>query len=160
MSCFLLHAKSSPGPMLLIWQIESWMHKWCTANIFIKDTIQIFVSNCKNMCILLMVWCYHKCWSHLPMLTYQQVDLSEQTSVKIGIKIQHLLWWKCVWKCCLQNFSQFIDGLISLWSVVSFQRELSFTFTKVCRKLAGFSKSYLIFLCFTKLLAFSDPENM
>ena len=36
----------------------------------------------------------------------------------------------------------------------SFQSELAFSFTTVCRKLASFLR------CFTKLLAFCDPENM
>ena len=43
----------------------------------------------------------------------------------------------------------------------SFQSELAFSFTTVCRKLASFSKKLARFLrCFTKLLAFCDPENM
>ena len=43
----------------------------------------------------------------------------------------------------------------------SFQSELAFSFTTVCRKLASFSKKLAGFLgCFTKLLAFCDPENM
>ena len=43
----------------------------------------------------------------------------------------------------------------------SFQSELAFSFTTGCRKLASFSKKLARFLrCFTKLLAFCDPENM
>ena len=43
----------------------------------------------------------------------------------------------------------------------SFQSELAFSFTTVCRKLASLSKKLARFLrCFTKLLAFCDPENM
>ena len=43
----------------------------------------------------------------------------------------------------------------------SFQSELAFSFTTVCRKLASFSKKLACFFrCFTKLLAFCDPENM
>ena len=42
----------------------------------------------------------------------------------------------------------------------SFQSELAFSFTTVCRKLASFWKKLARFLmCFTKLLAFCDPEN-
>ena len=43
----------------------------------------------------------------------------------------------------------------------SFQSELAFSSTTVCRKLASFSKKLASFLgCFTKLLAFCDPQNM
>ena len=42
-----------------ILKMESWMHMGCTANIIIKDIINIFVSISKQMRILLMGRCYH-----------------------------------------------------------------------------------------------------
>ena len=54
------HFADNTGLALDILKMESWTHVWCTANIIIKDIINIFASISKNMCILLIGWCNHE----------------------------------------------------------------------------------------------------
>ena len=72
------------------------------------------------------IWCY-RIWSTLvqvidfhlfstkpipePKLTYCQLELQEQTSVKFESKYDKFHSRICIWKCCLQNVSHFVKDL-------------------------------------------------
>ena len=45
-----------------------------------------------------------------PMVTYCQLDLREQTSVKFESKYKTFHSRKCIWKCCRWNGGHFVQG--------------------------------------------------
>ena len=85
----------------------------------------------------------------------------------IQVQIKGNIKAPCHWPLCGEFTGDCLiprtedQGIISLRSELALQSELAFSITIVCRKLASFSKKLARFLrCFTKLLAFFDPEKM
>ena len=58
----LKQSSTKPGLVPDILKMEFWTHMGRTANIIIKDIIQIFASMCKNMRILVMGRRYRERW--------------------------------------------------------------------------------------------------
>ena len=50
-----------------------------------------------------------------PILPYCQLDPTKQTSVKLKPKFIYFCSWKCIWKCRLRNFGQFVSASMCQW---------------------------------------------
>ena len=87
--------------VLDILKMESWMHMGCTANIIIKDIINIFVSISKQMRILLMGRCYHDhCNTSHIAKTLGLVSIRHWSDTRV-FAIWDMYWYsmkkQCIW---------------------------------------------------------------
>ena len=58
-----------------------------------------------------------------PIMAYRQSDPSGELSVKFESKYKTFNWWKCIWKCRLQNGGHFLGRWVNCMKIMIYQQK-------------------------------------